>query len=80
MPEKLWVDQGSEFTGNAFKAGLEKMGIQMYHVYNEGKSVMAERMNRTIRSKLGVYQSQYGSMHWLRFLPYVMEAYKQHCA
>ena len=51
-PNKIWVDQGSEFYNNDFKKWLSDSNIIMYSTYNEGKSVVAERFNRTLKSKL----------------------------
>ena len=38
-PNKIWVDQGSEFYNNVFKKWLSDNDIIMYSTYNEGKSV-----------------------------------------
>ena len=46
-PNKIWVDQGSEFYNNTFKEFLKINNIEMYSTYNEGKSVVAERFIRT---------------------------------
>jgi transposase InsO family protein len=46
--EKLWTDQGTEFLNNKFKDFLKQNNIELYHVYNEGKSVVVERFNRTL--------------------------------
>ena len=51
-PNKIWVDQGSEFYNNNFKKWLSDNGIIMYSTYNEGKSVVAERFIRTLKNKL----------------------------
>ena len=48
-PKKIWVDQGSEFYNNSFKKWLKDNDIEMYSIYNEGKSVIAERFIRTRR-------------------------------
>ena len=42
-PNKIWVDQGSEFCNNVFKKWLRDHDISMYSTHNEGKSVVAER-------------------------------------
>ena len=42
-PNKIWVDQGSEFYNNKFKKWLSDNNIIMYSTYNEGKPVVAER-------------------------------------
>ena len=46
-PNKIWVDQGSEFYNKSFKDFLKINNIEMYSTYNEGKSVVAERFVRT---------------------------------
>ena len=51
-PNKIWVDQGSEFYNNSFKDFLKINNIEMYSTYNEEKSVIAERFIRTLKSKI----------------------------
>ena len=51
-PNKIWVDQGSEFYNNVFKKWLSDNDIIMYLMYNEVKSVVAERFIRTLKNKL----------------------------
>ena len=51
-PNKIWVDQGSEFYNNNFKKWLSDNNIIMYSAYNEGKSVVPERFIRTLKNKL----------------------------
>ena len=41
-PNKIWVDQGSEFYNKSFKDFLKINNIEMYSTYNEGKSVVVE--------------------------------------
>ena len=41
-PNKIWVDQGSEFYNTHFKKWLKDNNIEMYSTYNEGKSVMQQ--------------------------------------
>ena len=50
-PNKIWVDQGSEFYNNSFKDFLKINNIEMYSTYNEGKSIVAERFIRTLKNK-----------------------------
>ena len=40
-PNKIWVDQGSEFYNKSFKDFLKINNIEMYSTYNEEKSVIA---------------------------------------
>ena len=51
-PNKIWVDQGSEFYNNSFKYFLKTNNIEMYSTYNEGKPVVAERFIRTLKNKI----------------------------
>ena len=51
-PNKIRVDQGSEFSNNSFKKWLSDNNIIMYSTYNKGKSVVAERFIRTLKDKL----------------------------
>ena len=48
---KIWIDQGSEFYNKSFKDFLKINDIKMYSIYNEGKSVFAERFIRTLKNK-----------------------------
>ena len=51
-PNKIWVDKGSEFYNASFKKWLQDNDIVMYSTNNEGKSVVAERFIRTLKSKI----------------------------
>ena len=51
-PNKIWIDQGSEFYKNSFKDFLKINNIEMYSTYNEGKSVVAERFIRKLKNKI----------------------------
>ena len=51
-PNKIWVDQGSEFYNQSFKVFLKINKIEMYATFDEGKSVVAERFIRTLKNKI----------------------------
>ena len=51
-PNKIWVNQGSEFYNKSFKKWLKHKNIEMYSTHNEGKSVIAERFIRTLKNKV----------------------------
>ena len=40
-PNKIWVDQSSEFYNKSFRDFLKINNIAMYSTYNEGRSVLA---------------------------------------
>ena len=56
-PTKLWVDQGTEFFNRTFKKYLEEKGIEMYSTHNEGKAVVVERFNKTMKTWMWKYFS-----------------------
>ena len=56
-PNKVWVDKGSEFYNAYFKKWLRDNNIVMYSAHNEGKSVVAERFIKTIKSKIYKYMT-----------------------
>ena len=51
-PNKIWVDQGSEFYNTHFKKWLKDNNIEKYATHNGGKSVVAERFIRTLKNKI----------------------------
>ena len=56
-PNKIWVDKSSEFYNAFFKKWLPDNDIVMYSTRNEGKSVVAERFIRTLKSKIYIYMT-----------------------
>ena len=57
-PNKIWVDKGSEFYNNSFKKWLKDNDVEMYSIHNEGKSVVAERFTRTLKTKIYKYMTE----------------------
>ena len=74
-PNKIWVDQGGEFYNNIFKKWLSDNGIIMYSTYNEGKSVVAERFIRTLKSKLYKHMTAIGKNVYYDVLDNVVNKY-----
>ena len=74
-PNKIWVDQGSEFYNNNFKKWLSDNNIIMYSTYNEGKSVVAERFIRTSENKLYKYMTATGKNVYYDVLDDVVNKY-----
>ena len=56
-PNQIWVDKGSEFYNAYFKKRLRDNDIVMYSTHNEGKSVVAERFIRMLKSKIYKYMT-----------------------
>ena len=55
--QSIWVDKGSQFYNASFKKWLKDNDIVMYSTNNEGKSVVAERFIRTLKSKIYNYMT-----------------------
>ena len=54
-PNKIWVDKGSEFCNSSFKKWLKDNDVEIYSIHNEGKSVVAERFIRNLKTKIYKY-------------------------
>ena len=77
QPRLLHCDRGKEYVNKNFKKILDKYGIRMYHTYNEEKSAIAERLNRTLNKKIKVLFEVHGNHHWLSWLPDITREYNE---
>ena len=74
-PNKIWVDQGSEFYNNVFKNWLSDNDIIMYSTFNEGKSVVAERFIGTLKNKLYKHMNATGKNVYYDVLDDIINKY-----
>ena len=74
-PNKIWVDQRSEFYNNNFKKCLSENNIIMYSTFNEGKSVVAERFIRTLKNKLYKHMTATGKNVYYGVLDDIVNKY-----
>ena len=51
-PNKIWIDQGSQFYNNPFQKRLKENHIEKYSTHNEGKSFVTERFIRTVKNNI----------------------------
>ena len=51
------VDKGSIFYDSSFKKSLKDNDIEMHLIHSEGKSVVAERFIRTLKTKIYKYMT-----------------------
>ena len=49
---KIWIYRNIEFYNKFMKSWLKDNGIEMHSAYNEGKSVVAKRFIRALKTKL----------------------------
>jgi transposase InsO family protein len=68
-PTKLWTDAGKEFVNKEFKQFLADHKIELYQTYNEGKAVVIERFNRTLKEKMWRYFTETITNKYLDVLP-----------
>ena len=74
-PNKRWVDKGSEFYNAYFKKWLRNNDIVMHSTHNEGKSVVAERFIRTIKSKIYKYMTSISKNVYIDKLDDIVDEY-----
>ena len=78
-PNKIWVDKGSQFYNSSFKKWLKNNDIEMYSIYNEGKSVVAERFIRTLKTKIYKYMTSVSKNVYIDKLDDIVDEYKNTC-
>jgi hypothetical protein len=74
-PKKLWVDQGSEFYNSTFKKWMKANGVVMYSTFGESKSVIVERFNKTLKTKMWRYFTEENTRRWVDVLPRLISDY-----
>src|SRR5207244_10980274 len=74
-PKKIWSDAGKEFINKEFKKFLSDNEVELYQTFNEGKAVVIERFNRTIKEKMWRYFTETGSNTYLSILPKLLHEY-----
>lgn len=74
-PKRLQVDQGTEFYNTHVKQVLDKYGIELFSIYSQTKCAHVERLNLTIKRKLGKIFTAYNSRNWIDVLDDVMTSY-----
>ena len=74
-PKKLWVVNGSEFYNKIFKKWLNDNNIEMYSTFNEGKAVVIERFNRTLKNIMFKYFTANGTYKYIDILSSLINEY-----
>ena len=72
---KIWVDNGKEFYNSSFKKWLKVNDIEMYSIHNEGKSVVAERLIRTLKTKIYKYPTSISKNAYIDKLDDIVNEY-----
>ena len=74
-PNKIWIDKGSEFYNAYFKKWLRDNDVVMYSTHNEGKSVVAERLIRTLKTKIYKYMTSISKNVYIDKLDDIVDEY-----
>ena len=74
-PNKIWVDRASEFYNSSFKKWIKDNDIGMYSTNNEGKSVIAERFIRTLKTKIYKYMTSISKNVYINKLDDIVKKY-----
>ena len=77
FPNSIITDQGLEFYNSKVQKIFETYGINHYHTKSKTKwkAAMAERVIRTLKSRLEKYFYQHKTKRWLDFLPQLVKNY-----
>ena len=74
-PKRLWVDQGTEFYNSEMTKYLDKLGTKRYSSFGEGKSVMVERLNRTLKQRMWQGFTERQTHNWIDHQADLLEWY-----
>ena len=74
-PNKIWIDQGSEFYNTYFKKWLKNNNIEMYSTNNEGNSVVAERFIRTLKTSISKHMTAISKNVYFDVLNDIVDVY-----
>lgn len=74
-PQLFWVDEGKEFLNKEMKGWRTTNDVGLYHTYGRGKSVIVERLNRTIKTMMWKRLTADNSHQWVDLLPKLIAEY-----
>ena len=77
-PERIWVDQGSEFYNKDFQKWVKDNKMIMYSTYGESKSAIVERFIRTLKDMMTKLFTEKNTRNWVMLLPEVLKVYNNH--
>lgn len=77
IPQKVWVDQGSEFYNSKVERLFKKHNIEMYSTFGDHKSAIVERFNRTLKNNMFKYFTENDTRKWINVLPVLIKTYNE---
>ena len=74
-PKLIQADQGTEFFNRDVKRMLEAFGPKLYHTYTDKKAAIVQRVQRTLRGRLGRLFTKRGNFKWIDKIDDIVTAY-----
>ena len=74
-PKRIMCDQGSEFHNSDVNRMLEAFGPKLYYVYSDKKAAIVERVQRTLRNKIGRIFTKNRNNNWIDHIEAVVHTY-----
>jgi hypothetical protein len=68
QPEKIQFDEGKLFYNKSFKSRLEIMGIEYFSIHSDKKAALAERFNKTLKTRMWKYLTEKETEVWVNVL------------
>ena len=72
---KTWLGKESKFYNSSFKKWLKDNYIEIYSTHNEGKSIVAERFTRTLKTKYYKYMTSISKNMYIDKLDDIVNEY-----
>ena len=74
-PKLIQADRGSEFRNRNVSKMLEAFGPRLYHSFSEHKASVVERVQRTLRSRLGRLFTKQNNKVWIHEIQNIIDSY-----
>ena len=74
VPERIQTDQGKEFENVYVRKLMERFHVELFSVKSAYKAAMAERLNRTLKSKIWRYFTAKNTHRWVDDLQKFVQA------
>jgi transposase InsO family protein len=74
-PLKFRTDRGTEYCSKSVKSYFKTLGLEHFVTQNLGKSNYAERVIKTLRSRIAQYSNWKQTHQWIDVLPEITRSY-----
>lgn len=74
-PKLIQADQGTEFFNKNVAKMLQAFGPKLYHTFSDKKASIVERVQRTLRMRMGRMFTENGNKNWIDHIDAIADAY-----